>query len=360
MHILDRYVITRFLNFFFLALAAFSGVYLLVDFIEKLDNFIDNDAPWSLCLLFFLNKLPMIFSQVTPLAVLLGSFLTVASLSRNGELIAMFSGGVGLRRVLTPIFVLALLVVAANFAINEYLLPITTEKMNHILYQEIRKKPLTFMKEGGAWMREKNRLVHITSLEPQGMILQGVAIYTMDERFQIVAYEEANRATYHEGAWIADQVIRRRFDPQTGSLLEFASLQKTPIDFHKPPKEFRRVNAKRDELNYRQLHHLAHRLQAEGFDATSYRVDMHSRLAVPFASFIMVILGIPFALRNSRRAGVAMGMAISVGVGMIYFFAQATLTAFGYSALLPPLVAAWSANIIFMLLGIGLFLNLEQ
>ena len=53
MRILDRYVITRFLNFFFLALAAFSGVYLLVDFIEKLDNFIDNDAPWSLCLLFF-------------------------------------------------------------------------------------------------------------------------------------------------------------------------------------------------------------------------------------------------------------------------------------------------------------------
>jgi len=86
---------------------------------------------------------------------------------------------------------------------------------------------------------------------------------------------------------------------------------------------------------------------------------MYSRLATPFSSLIMAFLGVPFALRGSRRAGVAMGLAIGIGIGMIYFFMQATLTAFGYSGLLPPLMAAWSANLIFFLFGLWLFMTLE-
>ena len=360
MRTLDRYLIVLFIRFFVLAVGTFSGIYLLVDFIEKVDDFIEHHAAWHLYLVFFINKIPTVVSQVTPLAVLLGTFLTVAGLSRHGELTAMFSGGIGLVRILSPLFSLALLIVILNFSVNEYLLPATTEKMNHIFYHQVKKNPLTILREGGVWLREKNRIVHIRALEPQRMVLQGIVIYTLDDNFQIVQREEAPRAVFVDGTWIAESATFRRFDPPNGAVKNFSILPQKNLSFHKPPEEFRNADAKRDELNFQQLRHYASKLKEEGFDASSYQVDMHSRLAAPFSSFIMAFLGVPFALRGSRRAGVAMGLAIGIGIGMAYFFLQATMTAFGYSALLPPLVAAWSANLIFLLFGIWLFLTLEK
>ncbi|MBN1141514.1 MAG: LPS export ABC transporter permease LptG [Deltaproteobacteria bacterium] len=360
MRILDRYIILLFGRFFCLALGTFSGIYLLVDFVEKVDDFIEHHAAWPLYVSFFLNKVPMVVSQVTPLAVLLGTFLTVAGLSRNGELTAMFSGGIGLGRILRPLFALAFGIVIANFSVNEYLLPATNEKMNHIFYHQVKKNPVTFLREGGIWLREENRIVHIRALEPQRKILQGIVIYSLDDRFQIFETEEASRAVYETGRWIAEAAVVRRFDPGTGTVTRDTTLRNHPLNFHKDPNEFRNAEAKREELNFEQLRHLAAKLREEGFNAASYRVDMHSRLAAPFSSFIMAFLGIPFALRGSRRAGVAMGMAVGIGIGMGYFFLQAALTAFGYSGLLPPPVAAWSANLIFFLLGLWLFLTLEK
>jgi len=245
MRILDRYISLGFMRFFGLALGAFSGIYLLVDFIEKVDDFIEHHAAWNLYFTFFLNKLPTVISHVTPLAVLLGTFLTVAGLSRNGELTAMFSGGVGLGRILSPLFCLALLIVMVNFSINEYLLPVTTEKMNHIFYHQVKQRPLTVLKEGGTWLREENRIVHIRAMEPKKKVLQGIVIYTLDNNsFQILMSEEASRAVYDGDAWIADTVTIRRFDPARGTVTRFSILSHTPLSFSKPPEEFRTADAK--------------------------------------------------------------------------------------------------------------------
>jgi lipopolysaccharide export system permease protein len=71
----------------------------------------------------------------------------------------------------------------------------------------------------------------------------------------------------------------------------------------------------------------------------------------------MGFLGIPFALSKGRKSSPALGIAISIGIGAIFFILQAILLAFGYSGVLPPLVAAWSANLLFLLLGCWLFLS---
>ncbi len=87
---------------------------------------------------------------------------------------------------------------------------------------------------------------------------------------------------------------------------------------------------------------------------------MHARLAAPFASLIMAFLGIPFALRKGRDSGLALGIAMSVMIGVAYFILQAISLAFGYSAALPPLLAAWSANLLFFLFGCWLFLGSDS
>jgi lipopolysaccharide export system permease protein len=113
-------------------------------------------------------------------------------------------------------------------------------------------------------------------------------------------------------------------------------------------------------MNFRKLWDLSHKLKRQGYDATSYEVDMHLRLSAPFASIITAFLGIPFALRGSRRSGLAMGVVVSVSIGIAYYFINAILVAFGYSSVFPPVVAAWAANTLFFLLGLYLLLSLQK
>ena len=105
---------------------------------------------------------------------------------------------------------------------------------------------------------------------------------------------------------------------------------------------------------------MAEKLEREGYDATRQRVDMHSRLAVPFTCLIMGFLGIPFALQRGRNSNIALGVGLSLGIGVIYFIIQSLVMAFGYSNAMPPLFAAWTANFIFLLLGVWLLLNVQE
>ena len=105
---------------------------------------------------------------------------------------------------------------------------------------------------------------------------------------------------------------------------------------------------------------MAKTLEQEGYDSTRQRVDMHSRLAAPFTCLIMGFLGIPFALQRGRNSNIAMGIGLSLGIGVFYFIIQSLVIAFGYSNAIPPLFAAWSANFIFLLLGVWLLLNVQE
>jgi lipopolysaccharide export system permease protein len=105
---------------------------------------------------------------------------------------------------------------------------------------------------------------------------------------------------------------------------------------------------------------MAKKLEQGGYDSTHQRVDMHNRLATPFTCLIMGFLGVPFALQKGRNSNIALGIGLSLGIGIVYFIIQSTVTAFGYSSALPPLFAAWTTNFIFLLLGIWLLLNVQE
>jgi lipopolysaccharide export system permease protein len=115
-----------------------------------------------------------------------------------------------------------------------------------------------------------------------------------------------------------------------------------------------------DNLSFRKLKEYADNLRRGGYHAFRYQTMMHTKLSAPFAAFVMVVLGIPFALRNSRSGGVALGIGASVGIGFAYFVVNAVLLSYGRSGALPPLVAAWGANFLFVLSGIWLSMTVKS
>jgi len=115
-----------------------------------------------------------------------------------------------------------------------------------------------------------------------------------------------------------------------------------------------------DNLSFRQLREYARSLERGGYAADRYLTMMHAKIAVPFSVVVMVLLGIPFALRTGRTSGVARGIGASVAIGFTYFILNAAVQSYGRSGLLPPFVAAWGGNLVFMLSAIWLLMSVKQ
>ena len=358
MTLISRYLLGTFGRIFCLALTAFVGLYLLVDFFERVDDFIEHGAAAHLYLKYFLYKIPFITVQVVPLACLLAVFMTLGGFSRTNELTAMHGAGISLLRITLPLLGSGLLISLLTLLTAEYVVPTCVKRATMVFSGEVQGRSAVVFKRNRIWLREGNRIVHIRLAEPESGQLQGVSLFSLDRRFTLTGRQDAAQATYTDRHWLAPSLIDRRFN--RGRLLYSRVAEDQTLDLSLTPADFRVPGSKRNEdLGYRQLRKLVTRLRAEGYDPTRFEVDMNARLATPFASLIMAFLGIPFALRKGRDSGLALGVAMSVMIGVVYFILQAILLAFGYSAALPPLLAAWAANLLFFLFGCWLFLGTE-
>ena len=360
MELLSRYIVTIFLRNFALSLGSFVGVYLLVDFFEKVDNFVEKSAPVKLYLGYYLNAVPLFITQVAPLAVLMAAFITIGSLSRTGELTAMRAGGLSLYRIARPIILTTCVMTALLVFNQEIILPRSTSTMNRIMKEEVKGIAQPQRIRNQVWVRDGNSIVHIEQVIPNEGVLQGVTFFELDENFQIVARTDADSGQFEESSWQFRYIKRRQFNPGDGEMVSTAEARQESLPFSKKPEDFRHEDPHEWELNYLDLRQLTARMQKEGYDATRYLVNMHSHISSPFACLVMVLLGIPFVLNRGRNTSLALGVVISVLVGVAYFMLHSIAMAFGYSGVLPPLLATWSANILVGLTGLWLVLFRPQ
>ena len=357
MTLINRYILGTFIKITSLSLAAFVGIYLLVDFFEKVDDFLEHQAAAKYYFTYFACKTPLIVSQVLPLTILMGVFLTLGGLTKSNELTAIRAGGISLFKIITPLIIAATLLSGANFLLNEYLVPAGTRTANHILKTEVKGKATTLTKRDNVWFRDNDTIYHINLVVAEKKKLHGVSLYQFDQQLQITTRIDAADAIYRDGHWVSTSATMRQFSTTTQQLTAENKTTQLVLPLSKTPEDFGTTTGKNDELNFAQLRHLSRRMQQEGLEVTRYRVDMFSRLATPLACLVMAFVAIPFALQKSRNVNLALGISISVLIGVAFFIVQSTLIALGYSGTLPPFVSAWSANIVFLLLGLFLILS---
>ena len=138
MSLLHRYVLRRFVYCYVLSATGLIGVFLIVDFFERVDEFIRRDVPYSDLVFYFIYKIPGIAFYMAPQAVLLATVITLAVLARDNEIIAMKAGGIGIVGITLPILGAAVVVALLVLASNEYLAPIATKKMNYIFKVKVQ------------------------------------------------------------------------------------------------------------------------------------------------------------------------------------------------------------------------------
>ena len=357
MKTLSRFLLSHYLRILLLCVAAFVGIYLLIDFFEKVDDFIDHHAVATDYLSYLVNSIPFIFVQILPLAILASMVLCLGGLGRTNELTAMRACGVSIWYITRPLLLFISALSLLLLLLNEVIVPINTQNLNDLLEVKLKGKQKTEIVSHEVWYRENNKLTNIKVASPKDKSLAGIRIIQLNDKHMIIQRIDASQASFVDGAWLASTAIVRSFDETSGDLVKKEDLSDLPLPLSKQPDDFLARERINNELTFMQLLEMSKKLEQEGYPATHQRVDMHARLASPFTCLIMGFLGIPFALQRGRNSNIALGIGISLGIGIAYFILQSFLRAFGYSGALPPFIAAWAANLVFLLLGIWLLLN---
>ena len=357
MSILSRYVGREFLKLFFLSLSAFIVIYLVVDILDNINNFIIRRVPVSTTANFFLFKVPFIAVQVAPVATLLSSLVTLGTLSRNGELVAMMAGGISLYKPITPIIGISILISIVSFAATESILPYTNQRVKYIKNTMKKRSLVAYFKQNRIWYRSKDAIYNIDLLAPERNILKGITIYYLGKDFNLTSRIDAETAEWVEGKWSFHEVSLRKFDD--GEEVTMKRWHKKIIPIPEVPDDFKIVEKRTDEMSCADLRSYIKKIRSEGYDATKYLVDMHAKFAFPFVSLIMPLLGIPFALKTGRAKGIVGGVGISVVISIGYWIMLSFSLSLGHSGVLPPVVSAWISNFTFLMLGIFMLMNIR-
>jgi len=358
--VLHRYVIREYLKVFFLSLSGLILIYFVVLFFQRVDTFIRHQAPFLLIFEYLLYKIPeVIFQWTLPYGVLLSTLLTLGALSRHSEITAMKAGGVSLYRITFPLFFIALFIGLFSFVGNEYLVPLANQKAKFLLSVQVRKQqPASFFKNYKIWYHGDSGIYNIQLLDVERKALKGVTLYQFDDQFRCTQRIDAREAKWVDGKWKFFQGSIRKFERE-GSIrtAPFSELEfSLPEDW----ESFQRIEQKSGEMSYTELRNYIQEIQASGYDSTRYLVDLYSKLSYPFLNLIMVLIGIPFALKTGRSGGVPLSIGMSVMIGFAYGVTFYVFLSFGKSGILPPFVAAWAPTLIFGLAGIFTLMSVRQ
>ena len=358
--IVYRYVAREYLKIFSLSLSSLVLIYLVVLFFQKMNLFTRYQAPFYLIFEYLLYKIPeVVFQWTLPYGVLLATLLTLGTFSRHSEITALKAGGISLYRITLPLFFIVLLISFFSFLGIEYLSPFTNQKTQYLLDVRVRKEqPASFFKNYKIWYHSKQRIFNIQLLDPEKKVLKGFTLYQFDDRFRCTQRIDAREARWVDGGWRLYQGALRNFE-EDGSF-QTTPFNEMPFAMEESWESFRKIERPSEEMSYTELRNYVQRIQASGYDATRYLVDLYSKLSYPFLNLIMVLIGIPFALKTGRSGGAALSIGISVLIGFTYGVIYYVFLSIGKTGILSPFLASWTPTLLFGLTGIFTLMSIRQ
>ena len=359
MKILSRYLAREFTQNFFLGLGAFSATYLIVEFFERINAFLYNQASWPMIGAYFLNKIPSILFQVTPAAVLLSAMITLGLMSRHNEIMALKSGGVRLWSLVHPVLGTVLLIFVGLLGLNEFIIPTANQNAREIRDLIIhKKKPTAAFKQSQVWIHGQHRIFNIQLLHPETNTLEGLTLYRFKPNFELVQRVDARRAQWKDGQWVLTDASVTDFTPK--GMPTRKNYREVVLSIPETPADLKIGEKNPNEMNFRELREYVQKIEVDGYNASKYRTAMHAAISFPFITVIMAFLGIPLAVRKERGAGLARGIGYSVLISFIYLVVYSFIVELGKGGTLPPFLAAWLGNFIFAMVGVYLLLSVRH
>ena len=346
MRILDRYVLKPTLAVFFGCLFIFIFLYIISDILGHLDEILKSHAGFIFIYQYYLTYLPVIFTQTSPVAILLATIYTFAKLNRSNELIAMRSSGLSLWQICAPVIAIGLILSVSIFFVNDRFVPSAQagcEKMNVRIENNKNSSGKEEVINSLTFYGLGNRLFFVNSFDIRNNLMKGITILEHDEKQNLTAKIVAAKGIYRGNLWIFYEFTKFRFDSLGQILGDTEYSPEQIMDVTETPQDFLQQRKRPELMNIGQLEDYIWRLKKSGALAAvrSLLVDLYQRYAGSFSSLILILTGIPFSFVIRKRANIFSSFGICMLISFLYYVFTAVGLAVGKSGLLFPLLSAW-------------------
>lgn len=349
----DLYIIRKFLGTFFYAIALIIGISVVFDISEKIDDFIEKEAPFRAIVFdYYLNFIPYFANLFSGLFTFIAVIFFTSKLAFNSEIIAVLSSGVSFKRMLRPYMISAGVIAVFSYALANFIIPPANLEMNNFKYTYVKSPPVN---------RDKN--IHI-QLEPNIYIYMDRYNSTNDlgSKFTIEKFDndklvsklsadhirwDREKKTWTISNYTIRDIVGDKEFLTHGSRID-TTLAMNPSDF---------VSTKDDmeSMNLFELIDFINLQKMRGIDTIEqYSVERHRRAAIAFSSFILTMIGASLASRKIRG-----GLGLHLGLGLLlafsYLMFQQVTKIFALSGTMAPFIAMWLPNILYAGIGFVLY-----
>lgn len=351
--LLDDYVLRDFFLYLGMILCSFVVLLLVFTLFELLGDILRNQVPFMVVAEYLLNVTPYLLYNVAPLVMLLAVLVTFGLMQRSNEITAIKATGVSIYRIVTPVIAAAAVLATALFFADQFYLP-HTNKRQEALHNQIKgKPPQTYLRPDRKWIfGQNNDIYYYQFFDPDRDQFGNITVFQLDRAsYTITRRIHADRAHWADNLnrWIYEQGWDRQLNVSAivnykpFEVATFADLPEAPAYFKKEVKQY-------TEMNYEELRRYIRDLQQSGFDVVRLRVQLNKKLSYPLITLIMAILAIPFSLSAGKKGAIT-GVAVAVSIAVFYTVVSRLFEAMGDLSQLPPAIAAWSPDLIFVLVG---------
>lgn len=350
--IIDRYIVVKFLGTFFFAMALIISIAIVFDISEKIDDFLEKDAPMHAIIFdYYLNFIPFFANLFSPLFIFISVIFFTSKMAGQTEIIAILASGISFKRLLVPYMVAAMFLSGISFYLNNYVLPHSNTARIAFEAKYI-KNPFVY----------KNRHVH-RQIAP-GQFIYFESFNNFDKIGYQFSYEriENGKLSYKllserifwdsvKTKWTIENYFTRTIDGMNEKI-ETGFRKDTSFAFY--PAEFNRRDNFVETMDTPELNkYIDQEILRGSEEVPFFLVEKHKRFSYPFATFILTIMGVSLSSRKVRG-----GIGVQIGVGILLsftyiMFMQISQT-FATNGNLPAWLAVWIPNIFFTFIAIYL------
>lgn len=357
MTLLDRYLFGQFAKYIILVMVALVTVYLLIDFFERIDDFVENQKSLALAAKYFSLKVPLIIEQLSPIIILLGGIIVLGLLNHRGEILALKAVGIHTFRITFPITATAIVFTLLTLGLSEWIVPPTTASTDTILYEQVRnEKPKGIVRNNRFYYKDEQGFYSFEKHEMNDNRFNSFIFTGWDENYNLDTFLTADSAVWNKGTWIFKNTRVKRKNPAGD--YRIITYAETGFPLNVKPDDFFIPEYKIEEMSLSGLYTLANNNKGRrGIEAGQKLLE---RVSFIFLGIPLLMLGLPLLLIAHQKWGRDLSLAIPLSCGLAFgsWGGWSILQSFAKAEIINPYLAAWSVHL--LIAALGTFLILQQ
>ncbi len=352
---IDRYIIKKFLGTFFFSLLLILLIAVVFDFAEKIDNFMEKNAPVHAIIFdYYMNFIPYFAMLFAPLFVFIAVIFFTSKMAINTEIIAILNSGMSFKRMMWPYFLSSLVIAIFTFLLTNFVIPKANLIRMNFEDKYYRSSSRRIAVENIHRQIDKDVYVYMGAFNPLSLRGQNFSIAQFNDSGKLKSLLSASSVLYDttKHKWTAMNYYIRRIKGNEENITRGRQIDTTLI---LKPQDFSRDPGVVGTMTYRELDNYIKQLRLQGSDEIKlFLIEKYRRYANPFAVFILTFIGVSLSSKKIRG-----GLGMSIGIGLLLSFSYILFlqfaSQFSLKGNLNPMLAMWIPNIIYSVIALVLY-----